>query len=81
MQLDLTPKLSLPRGQTWRSSIENGSISLIPEAPGSNQEYFHEERALKGIFSSVNPFMQTKAIILGDPDRKSSDRGRGAIEE
>ena len=81
VQLDLTPKLSLPRAHTWRSSVENDSIPLIPEAPGSNQEYFHEERVLKGFFSSVNPFTQTKIILLGDPDRKPSDRCRGTIEE
>ena len=57
MQLDLSLEFSLPRAHAWRSSVENDSIPFIPEAPGSNQEYFHEERVLKGIFGSVNPFI------------------------
>jgi hypothetical protein len=66
MQLDLTPKISLPRTQTWSSSIENGGIPLIPESPGSNQEYFHGERALKGMVSKrsqISIFSTTKMYI------------------
>lgn len=54
---------SFPSVETCRAVFEDNIISLLPNFPCCNYDYFHEALVVKGLFSKLKHFKERDCIV------------------
>jgi len=63
---DLPYKSGLPGAKHWDFIVEDEVVAFIPNAPGPNQENFHEEGVLEAVLGFVDLIKNVELFIPRD---------------